>query len=196
MNSFLVFIILLFIPEKFELLTIVSFIYSFKIIAVETVADNPLGLLLYLLGNACLLYKGCFKKHTTFKVISSIALYVILVSLSLRFGVLYFINSFVITLGYGLAFLATIFFVVNFLKIVHVTRTARVWDLSQYPDLTKRDKEWIKQIMDEKRYDEIARDSGITVGTLKNRMHQIFAIIGIEDRISMLATYGGYEIKG
>jgi DNA-binding CsgD family transcriptional regulator len=72
---------------------------------------------------------------------------------------------------------------------------ARVWDLSQYPELTKRDKEWLKQILEEKRYEEIAADSGITVGTLKNRMHQIFNIVGIDDRISLLATYSGYEVK-
>ena len=45
------------------------------------------------------------------------------------------------------------------------------------------------------KYEEIAGDSGITVGTLKNRMHQIFNIVGIEDRIQLLATYGGYEVK-
>ena len=119
----------------------------------------------------------------------------LLLCFSLRFGVLCFINSLVVTLGYGLALMATIFFVVNFLKIIYVKRTARVWDLSQYPELTERDKEWLRDILDEKRYEEIANESGITVGTLKNRMHQIFNIVGVEDRISLLATYGGYEVK-
>ena len=35
---------------------------------------------------------------------------------------------------------------------------ARVWDLSQYPELTERDKEWLKQILEERRYEEIAAD--------------------------------------
>ena len=78
---------------------------------------------------------------------------------------------------------------------MHVKKTARVWDLSQYSGLTSRDKEWLKQILEEKRYEEIAKDSDVTVGTLKNRMHQIFSIVGITDRISLLATYGGYEVK-
>lgn len=192
--SFIIFIILLFIPEKFELLSNVAFIYSFKIIAVETVNENPLGLLLYLLGDACLLYQGFYKKHTKAKIIASIGLYVFLSLFSLRFGLLCFINSWVVTLGYGLTFLAAIFFVVNFLKIIHVKKNSRIWDLSQYDELTNRDKEWLRDILMEKKYDEIARDYGLSVGTLKNRMHQIYLIIGITDRISLLATYGGYEV--
>ena len=101
----------------------------------------------------------------------------------------------IVSLGYGLVFLVTLFFTANFLKIVHAKKTARIWDLSQFPELTQRDKEWLKQIIEEKRYEEIAKDSGVTVGTLKNRMHQIFNIVGIEDRISLLGTYGGYEVK-
>ena len=194
-SSFIIFIILLFVPAKVELFSIVLFIYSFKIIAVDTVAENPIGLLLYLLGISCLLYKGFYKKNTHIKAPLAVIFYMLLLCFSLRFGVLCFINSLVVTLGYGLALMATIFFVVNFLKIIYVKRTARVWDLSQYPELTERDKEWLRDILDEKRYEEIANESGITVGTLKNRMHQIFNIVGVEDRISLLATYGGYEVK-
>lgn len=194
-SSFLIFIILIFVPNKFELFAHITFFYSFKIIAVETVAENPIGLLLYLLGIACLIYKGFYKKHAHIKTAIAVLFYFTLVSFSLRFGIICFINSLIVTLGYTLTFLVSIFFVVNFLKIIYVKKTARVWDLSQYPELTERDKEWLRDILDEKRYEEIAKDSGITVGTLKNRMHQIFTIVGIEDRISLLATYGGYEVK-
>ncbi|MBP5520312.1 MAG: hypothetical protein J6X84_07025 [Treponema sp.] len=192
--SFLIFVILLFVPKNFVLFALVAFIYSFKIIAVETVSENPIGLLLYMLGVSCLIYKGVYRKFMGFKIFFTIFFYLGLVSFSFRFGLLCLINSLIITLGYGLTFLATLFFVVNFLKIIYVKRTARIWNLSQYPELTERDKEWLKQILDEKRYEEIAKESGITVGTLKNRMHQIYSIVGIEDRISLLATYGGYEV--
>lgn len=194
-SSFFIFIILLFIPQKFELFSLVAFIYSFKIIAVETVVDNPIGLLLYILGVSCLLYRGFYQKHCHIKTYITLLLFLGLLSLSLRFGLLCFINSLVITLGYGLTFLAAIFFTVNFLKIIYESKTARILDLSQYPELTLRDKEWLRDIIEEKKYEEIARDSGITIGTLKNRMHQIFLVIGVEDRIQLLATYGGYEVK-
>ena len=175
--------------------SLVTFIYSFKIIAFETVVDNPIGLLLYMLGVSCLLYRGFYQKHCHIKTYITLLLFLGLLSLSLRFGLLCFINSLVITLGYGLTFLAAIFFTVNFLKIIYESKTARILDLSQYPELTLRDKEWLRDIIEEKKYEDIARDSGITIGTLKNRMHQIFLVIGVEDRIQLLATYGGYEVK-
>ena len=194
-SSLIVFIFLLFKPKQFVLFSLVAFIYSFKIIAIETVVANPLGIILYTLGVSCLLYRGFYQKNNHIKTYATLLLSIALLSLSLRFGLLCFINSIVYTLGYGLAFLVSIFFVVNFLKIVYENKTARVLDLSQYPELTLRDKEWLRDILDEKKYEEIANDSGITVGTLKNRMHQIFLVIGVEDRIQLLANYGGYEVK-
>lgn len=192
---FIVLFILIFFPSKFELFAIIAFIYSIKIITVDTLPENPLGVLLYILGNACLLFMDFYKKHKVIKITIVLAVYFAIVLHSLRFGIQAFIDSLIITFGYSVVMLSTIFFVVNFLKIIYVKRTARVWDLSQYQELTTRDKEWLKQILEERRYDEIARDSDVTVGTLKNRMHQVYNIVGIQDRISLLATYGGYEIK-
>ena len=189
------FIVLVFIPRKYELFALISFVYSIKIITVDTIPEKPIGFILYLAGTSCLLHKNFYKNHTLIKIIITIATYFTLLLHSLRFGIQVYIDSLIITFGYGLAVLSTIFFVVNFLKIMHVKKTARVWDLSQYSGLTSRDKEWLKQILEEKRYEEIAKDSDVTVGTLKNRMHQIFSIVGITDRISLLATYGGYEVK-
>ena len=190
-----VFIVLLFIPSKFEFFALISFFYSIKIITIDTLPENPLGFILYILGVSCLLFRDFYKKHTIPKIILTLGVYFALILHSLRIGLSCFIESLIITFGYGLAILSTIFFVVNFLKIIHVKRTARVWDLSQYPELTQRDKEWLRDILEEKRYEDIAKESGITVGTLKNRMHQIFAIIDVADRIGLLGTYGGYEVK-
>ena len=193
--SLIFFIVVFIIPKRIELFAIISFLYSFKILLIDTLANNPIGQPLYFMGVACLLYLGCYKTHRALKISITIIFNFLLIGHSSRFGIDVFINSLIAAFGYALVFLVTVFFVVNFLRIIYVKRTARVWDLSQYPELTQRDKEWLKQILDEKRYEEIANDSGITVGTLKNRMHQIFNIVGIEDRIQLLATYGGYEVK-
>ena len=194
-SSLLFFIILIFAPQHMVFFSIIAFLYSFKIIVVDTLAVNPIGQLLYLLGVSCLIYAGFFKTYRAFKIISFVLLNHILIALSARQGALVCINSFIVSIGYSLTLLVTLFFTTNFMRIIHVKKTARIWDLSKYPELTQRDKEWLKQILDEKRYEEIATASGITVGTLKNRMHQIFNVVGVEDRISLLATYAGYEIK-
>ena len=189
------FIILLFVPQHISIFALISFMYSFKIILVDTLAELPLGQLLYFLGLSCLLFLGFFKTKRAFKIITSILLNIVLIGFSARYGVLVCINSYIASFGYSLVFLVTLFFTTNFFRNIHIQKTARIWNLAQYPELTQRDKEWLKQILDEKKYEEIANESGITVGTLKNRMHQIFSIVGIEDRISLLATYGGYEVR-
>ena len=189
------FIILLFVPQHISIFALISFLYSFKIIIVDTLAVNPLGQLLYFIGISCLLFLGFYKTHRFLKITFSIVFNMILIGLSARYGALVCINSYIVSLGYSLAILVIVFFTTNFLRLVHVRKTARIWDLSKYPDLTQRDKEWLKQILDEKKYEEIANDSGVTVGTLKNRMHQVYNVVGIEDRVSLIATYGGYEVR-
>lgn len=189
------FIILIFVPRHFVLFSIISFLYSFKIIIVDTIVKYPIGQLLYLMGVSCLVFLGFFRYHRLPKVISAVLINYILIGHSLMYGVDVLINSMIYAIGYTLVFFVTLFFSVSFFKFLYTAKHARIWDLSQYPELTNRDKEWLKQILEERRYEEIAADSGITVGTLKNRMHQIFNIVGIEDRISLLATYGGYEVK-
>ena len=193
--SFAFFVILLFVPQHFSFFALITFLYSFKIILIDTIAENPIGQLLYLLGISCLLYLGFFKTHRLIKIISSVLLNFLLILHSAQFGIMVLINSLIVAVGYGLVYLVTIFFITNFLRLVYVRKNARVWDLSQFQELTLRDKEWLKQILEEKKYEDIAKEYGITVGTLKNRMHQIFNIVGINDRISLLATYSGYEVK-
>ena len=193
--SLLFFIIVFILPEQIGLFAIISFLYSFKIIMVDTLAVNPMGQLLYLMGISCLLYLGFYKTQRIFKIVFSVVFNFILIGHSACYGADVLIHSLIISLGYGLVFLVTMFFTTNFLRLVHAQRTARIWDLSKFPELTQRDKEWLRDILDEKRYEEIAAASGVTVGTLKNRMHQIFNIVGMEDRIQLIATYSGYEVK-
>lgn len=193
--SLIFFVIFLFFPKHFFIFSIISFLYSFKIIIVDTIAVYPIGQLLYLMGISCLVYLGYYRYKRLPKIIVSIGTNYILIFTSLRFGTEVLISSLITAIGYTLVFFVTLFFSAGFFRFLYGMKHARVWDLSQYPELTERDKEWLKQILDEKRYEEIAADSGITVGTLKNRMHQIFNIVGVDDRISLLASYSGYEVK-
>ena len=193
--SLVFFIIVLFVPKHFVLFSIISFLYSFKILLVDTVVKYPIGQLLYLMGTSCLVFLGVFRYHRNPKVIATVLINYILIGSNIRFGLDVLINSLIYAIGYTLVFFVTLFFAANFFRFLYVTKHTKVWDLSQYPELTNRDKEWLKQILEERRYEEIAADSGVTVGTLKNRLHQVFNIVGIDDRISLLATYSGYEIK-
>ena len=70
--SLFFFIIVFILPEQIGLFAIISFLYSFKIIMVDTLAVNPMGQLLYLMGISCLLYLGFYKTHRIFKIVFSV----------------------------------------------------------------------------------------------------------------------------
>ena len=72
--SLFFFIVLLFVPQHISLFALISFMYSFKIILVDTLAKLPIGQLLYLMGISCLLYLGYFKNRRIFKIVFSILL--------------------------------------------------------------------------------------------------------------------------
>ena len=192
---FLVFIYLLFQPQNIEVVAFLAFYFSFVYMFTPSLGKKQLGTSLYLLGIASCVLRGHYRKHTRIKVYLTMIVYALLVLIDLRISVSQFVDSLIDSLGYLLSYSVSMVFFVHFLKSTHESAAHKIWDLSQYPELTERDKLWISEILKDKRYEDIARDSGITIGTLKNRMHQIFGIIGLPDRVSLLATYSGHTLK-
>ena len=78
---------------RFILFSIISFLYSFKIILIDTIVKYPIGQLLYLMGTSCLVYLGLFRYHRLPKIITTILINYILIAHSIRFGVDVLINS-------------------------------------------------------------------------------------------------------
>lgn len=191
----IVFIFLFFSPQHIEVVAFIAFYFSFVYMFTPSLGKKQLGTSLYLLGIASCVLRGYFRKHTKLKVLASLFCYAILILIDLRISFSQFVDSLIDSLGYLLSYAVSMVFFVHFLKTTHENSVNKVWDLSQYSELTDRDKLWISEILKDKRYEDIAKESGITIGTLKNRMHQIFTIIGLPDRVSLLATYSGYQLK-
>ncbi len=191
----IVFITLLFVPQCIEFVAIIAFYFSFIYMLNPSLEKKPLGNALYVLGVSSLVIRGLYRKHTRIKVITTLVIFCGLILSNLRFGLESFIDAFLDSLGYILAYGISMVFFIHFLRSMQMSKIMKVWDLSQYSDLTERDKHWLTDILNDKKYEDIAKESGITIGTLKNRMHQIFIIIGVPDKVSLLATYGGYEVK-
>jgi len=191
----IIFIVLLFVPQCIELVAVIAFYFSFTYLITPALGKKPLGTLLYLLGVSSLVLRGMYRKHTKAKVLTTITIYILLTISDIRFGLPQMLDSIIDSLGLLLAYAVSMVFFVHFLRSMHMNKIQKVLDLSQYPELTDRDKQWIRAILKDTKYEDIAKESGITIGTLKNRMHQIFTIIGVADRVGLLATYGGYEIK-
>jgi len=68
-------------------------------------------------------------------------------------------------------------------------------DLSEYPDLTERDKEWIELALSQEKYDSIARRYNLSPNYAKKRKRVIFKILEVPDRLSVISEYSGYIVK-
>ncbi|AEE17913.1 helix-turn-helix transcriptional regulator [Treponema brennaborense] len=192
--GFFVFIFLIFQPLKLELYGIFSFLY-----AVYFFIDgySPLmGVLMFILSFSTLYKRGFYRKNKKTKFIfTCIFLSLIMIS-GIRYGIDIWFDGFINTFGY--------LFIIGLIAYVILSKVAKdkkysgqpVLDFNKFPDLTERDKEWIKLLITETKYTTIAHEYGISFGTVRNRMRYIFKILGVPDRIGFMASFSGYEILG
>lgn len=199
MLCFFLFIVLIFKPHKFEFISLMSFSYAIGILACSIEYEvNIMSFFMYILGVSCLLFRGFYNKKTKFKVIITVVFYFALLTTQIRFSLYLFFEYILAVFGYGLVFAISLFFLIEHFNQKKGSQTVaenKILDLSQYPDLSERDKLWLHKVQSDAKYETIAKESNVSLGTMKNRMHQIFKIIDVPDRISFLSIYGGYTIK-
>lgn len=182
-------------PVKIEFLAAAAFIYSMEILLTTSLSENLLGFMLYVLTCAILFSRGFFRKKRITKTIAFIIFFFVIFATQLRFGSAKFLRSLFILAEYSFVIFLIILFYYLYLRNQGKSPIEKFLDLSQFPDLTERDKEWIELILKETKYITIASQYKVTEGTVKNRMRIIFKILDVSDRIGFMATYGGYEIK-
>ncbi len=189
----LLFLFLIIQPHRFELMAVVSFFYFALNMLVSSVNENPMGLLMYFLTFSFLMARGFFRKNRKLKIGCLLGVFLILFLSQLRFGIKFFIESLIGFAGYTLVYVLGFFFFYQ--TISKYQENEKVLDLSVYPELTDRDKEWLELIMQETKYEVIANQYNMSFGSVRNRFRKIFKILQVSDRIGFMATYGGYTIK-
>jgi len=121
-------------------------------------------------------------------------LYVVLIFSELRFGLKIFVSSLI---SKSLFFFTLVVIILLSFRLALgklIFTGDKILDLSEFPDLTLRDAEWIELILKETKYDTIARLYGLTEGTVKNNFGRIYRIMGISDRIHFMSVYGGCKV--
>lgn len=183
-------IFLFFNPVKFELIAILAFLYSFISLYYEI--ENPIGILMYLMGLSIFIYRGFFKKHKTIKAVISGIIFLSLFFSEIRFGVQYFIETAVYKAG--LIFLILCLFVFLAFIISEPDSKEKTLNLANYPNLTFRDSIWLKDILNKKTYKEIAYENNMIVGSVKNRLKIIYDALEVGDKQGFLNKYSGFQI--
>lgn len=187
---FFMFLLLIFFPQKIELFGGISFLYSFLAVFFEP--RNALSFMMFLLGITTLFLRGFMQKKRNLKCGILVSLYIISLFTELRFGFNIFLSSVLEKMGFFLTTIMIYVFLEEYLKSVYLSPHTKHLDLTQF-DLTERDKEWIKLILNNEKYDYIAKLYNLNAGTVKNNCHRIYKILQVSDRQDFITKYAGFK---
>lgn len=191
-SIFLLFFVLIY-PQKIEVCSVITFIYSLQIFIFEP--NNTMGLFMYILTVAMLYARGFYNIHKKQKNIFTIIIFILLNLSQMRFGSKIFLNSLIQTVGFSFIYLLSIYFIKAAIRNDYNTNSSsNILNLKNYDKLTIRDALWLIQIQNKVKYDAIAIKSKVSPGTVKNRLKFIFSVLEVGDKQGFINEYSTFEI--
>ena len=191
-SIFLLFFVLIY-PQKIEVCSVITFIYSLQIFIFEP--NNTMGLFMYILTVAMLYARGFYNIHKKQKNIFTIIIFILLNLSQMRFGSKIFLNSLIQTVGFSFIYLLSIYFIKAAIRNDYNTNSSsNILNLKHYDKLTIRDALWLIQIQNKVKYDPIAIKSKVAPGTVKNRLKFIFSVLEVGDKQGFINEYSTFAI--
>ena len=191
-SIFLLFFVLIY-PQKIEVCSVITFIYSLQIFIFEP--NNTMGLFMYILTVAMLYARGFYNIHKKQKNIFTIIIFILLNLSQMRFGSKIFLNSLIQTVGFSFIYLLSIYFIKAAIRNDYNTNSSsNILNLKNYDKLTIRDALWLIQIKNKVKYDAIAIKSKVAPGTVKNRLKFIFSVLEVGDKQGFINEYSTFAI--
>ena len=191
-SIFLLFFVLIY-PQKIEVCSVITFIYSLQIFIFEP--NNTMGLFMYILTVAMLYARGFYNIHKKQKNIFTIIIFILLNLSQMRFGSKIFLDSLIQTVGFSFTYLLSIYFIKAAIRNDYNTNSSsNILNLKNYDKLTIRDALWLIQIQNKVKYDAIALKSKVAPGTVKNRLKFIFSVLEVGDKQGFINEYSTFEI--
>lgn len=177
-------------PSKIELISVCAGIYS---IVCLSVPSNPMGLFMYLLAFLSLYLRGYYKKHKRVKIILTFLLFPILVLPTLKHGFELFVLSMIDYAGY-LFTSSCVLYLYTQIFLMDNHKKEKALNIAFYDDLNERDCQWLNKIQQKIKYNTIAIEDSLTVGTVKNRLKVIYDALEVGDKSGFLSKYEDYKI--
>lgn len=191
--TIILFFFIIIYPTKLELLSIIPFLYGVIILILEP--KNNIGILMFGLSIITLYARGLFIKHKRTKNIIVLIIFLCLVLSEIRFGKEIFLNCLIEKTAYSfILFLCIFFFKVYTFDLFEIKNSSNKLDIQKFPELKKRDAEWLVEIQNGVKYDILAINYNMSLGSVKNRLKIIFDEIGAGDKQGFLNKYSDYEI--
>lgn len=192
--SIVLFLFVIIYPLKLGILSSISLLYGIMILVFEPM--NNIGILMYGLSIMILYARGMFNKRKKVKEIIAFAFFVALILSELRFGKEIFFSCLLVKVAYSFTFFLCLFFfqAYTFDMFEAVTSNKKL-DIKKFPELKKRDAEWLVEILNGIKYEYLAINYQMSLGSVKNRVKIIFDVIGVGDKQGFFNKYSDYEIS-
>jgi DNA-binding CsgD family transcriptional regulator len=177
-------------PECFMVYTAI-----FTFFGLSNIIDggDTVGFMLYALGVGFAFHQGFFRKGGRIKLLVLIALLVGSVLTQLRFPTQEFVTSLMnVAILFIMIFLFIVLFWDQFGELVPLARR-RTLDLGQY-DFKPRDCEFIKLVLKNAKYEDIAKEFGLSESSIKQNMAKIYKALGVKDRNEFIMAYSQARI--
>ena len=156
---------------------------------------NPAFSIVFLELAAVLLWvRGFFNTRKALKATILVLIYLIPVLLYLRFGLAYFAAQLLEILQILLVTFCIIYIMYEYMKAQTQTFSDKVLNIADYPETTERDAKWLTLVQQGIKYEAIAIDYELTLGTVQNRLNKIYHILETGDRIGFLSIYSNATI--
>ena len=140
--------------------------------------------------------RGAFNRRKQLKNAVCLSVYVLLILSELRFEHDVFLREFINKIGYTFILFLILFFVKAYLTDkISAESAEKKLDIKEFPNLTKRDAQWLAKILGGEKYQAVAVDYKMSIGSVKNRFKFIFAELEVGDRCGFVNSYSGYEIS-
>ncbi|HOS31405.1 MAG TPA: hypothetical protein PLR39_11380 [Treponemataceae bacterium] len=182
------FLYLIFKPLEFRIYFVFSFFYTTSTI-IE--GGDYTSFFFFIFTMLCAYRSGFLIKNMKRKVTASLILFFLLFVTQIRFGFDVFFES--IIKIFALLLLLTVIALMlseEIKKFIQSNQPSRLV-LREYPDLLERDKVFLKAVFAGEKFDYIASSNSMAPGTLRNRMREVYKIIGVADKTELLIRYSG-----
>ena len=156
---------------------------------------NPVFPIIFLELSVVLLWvRGFFNCHKKLKIAGLIIFYLITVLFYLRPGWTFFLTQLLDILQILLITSCIIYIMYEYMKAQSQPVKDKVLNIAEYPETTERDAKWLTLVQQGVKYEAIAIDYELTLGTVQNRLNKIYHILETGDRIGFLSIYSNAKI--
>jgi len=184
------FLYLCFKPLTFNLYMFFALYYAFGDFLS---GGNILGVLYSLLSLLCAYKGGFFRRNGKIKFVLFLILLIGNFLTQLRFGLKFTFVSFVNLSIVLILTAAALLLLDDEIKNFIIAYNTKILKTSQYPDLNEKDKTYLKAILKGAKYETVAKENDVSLGSLKNRMTEIYRIISVADKTELLIKYTDCE---